>query len=553
LPELTYIAIIMTNTEEHDNHSTLYSVTDSNPSGNMSRSKLSPLKDACAEVISKMKGVRSNDEMVKAVLAIFPSKAKNPASSVLTELRNQRDVVPLEGGLWATTDFLAEGARFRIPLAGDDIVLGTVKTHWFLPFSNLRHPIECRFIDDLGNEIPVVTRQLDLLKLDDRQLIDRLETMADSPYVREFGADLSAQTDQPWTVEIDESMDDEAILAKAIGVFREKLKVTTFPDAEFHDMTDLFLRHRAEAGDFLIATFKPGENSYVFEFEPANMVNTKLIEKRDAEFRDYIRQAVKAKTRVQTDQLILASYHKFPWMKQYPCSNWIEIVENDDSLRFIKVFSDLWEIAPIDHRIPLDMIAVDSSTARKLENRAAAIEDELDELQKRVERALDSLVPALMTGGIGGPDNVPAAKRPKSKSADKIDKHNNNLIYKFFQHEVKRGKSETASGDKADCVKLFADALIEEEMNPLEFASFDDLGTFAFDWFPPNILKTLGFDIRRVLGAIRDFYRHLASTGRIKSAGFAETFYKLRDLAAERTDLVRRLPPEYFEDDFEDE
>ncbi|MBK9314923.1 MAG: hypothetical protein IPM55_11865 [Acidobacteria bacterium] len=518
----------------------------------MSKSKSSPLKDACAEVIGKMEGVKSNDEMVKAVLAIFPSKAKNPASSVLTELRNRRDVVSLEGGLWATTDLLAEGARFRIPIAGDDLVLGTVKTHWFLPFSNLKHPIESRFIDDLGYEIPVVTKQLDLLKLDDKQLIDRLETITDSPYIHEIDRLLSQQDDPPVTLEIDESMDEEAILAKAIGVFREKLKATSFPEVTFHDMTDLFIRHRAEEGDFLIVTVKPGENSYIFEFEPASMASTRLIDKRDAEFRDYIRQAVKAKTRVQADQLILASYHKFPWMKQYPCSNWIEIVENDDSLRFIKIMGAHWEIAPIDHRIPLDMIAMDNSTARKLENRVAAVEDELDDLNGKLERALDSLVPALMTGGIGGPENVPAAKRPKSKSADKIDKHNNDLIYKFFQHEVKRGKSETASGDKSDCVKLFADVLLEEEMKPVEFASFDDLGAFAFDWFPENILITSDFDIRSVLGAIRDFYRFLASTGRIKSAGFADAFYKLRDLAAERTDLVRRLPPEYFEDDEDD-
>ncbi|QQS47098.1 MAG: hypothetical protein IPM66_25070 [Acidobacteriota bacterium] len=514
----------------------------------MSKSKSSPLKDACAEVIGKMEGITTSDEIVKAVLAIFPSKAKNPASSVLTELRHRGDVVPLEGGLWATTDFLAEGARFRIPLAGDDLVLGAVKTQWFLPFSNLKHPIECRFIDDLGHEIPVVTKQLDLLKLDDEQLITRLEAIADSPYFQEFGAELPTPDDPPTPLEIDESMDEETILAKAIGVFREKLQSTPLPDVEFHDMTDLFLRHRAEEGDFLIATFKSSENSYTFELEPANMVNTPLIEKRDAEFRDYIRQAVKANTRAGADKLILASYHKFPWMKQYPCGNWIEIVENDDSLRFIKVLGAHWEIAPIDYRIPLDMIAMDSSTARKLEKRGAAVEDELDELQKRVERALDSLVPALMTGGIGGPENVPAGKRPKLKSADKIDNHNNDLIYAFFLHEIERGKSETASSKKADEIKLFADVLLESEMKPLEFASFDDLGTFAFDWFPANILKTLDFDIRRVLGAIRDFYRYLASTGRIKSAGFAEMFYKLRDLTAERTELVRRLPPEYFED-----
>lgn len=548
LPELILIVIIMTKTEEHGNHS----ITDSNPNEHMSKSKSSPLKDACAEVIGKMEGVKSNDEMVKAVLSIFPSKAKNPASSVLTELRNRRDVVSLKGGLWATTDFLAEGARFRIPLAGDDLVLGTVKTQWFLPFSNLKHPIESCFIDDLGNEIPVVTKQLDLLKLDDEQLITRLEAIADSPYFQEFGAGLSTEDAPLMSLEIDESMDEDAILAKAIRVFREKLQTTTFPDAEFHDMTDFFLRHRAEQGDFLIVTFTPSENSYTFEFEPANMVNTPLIEKRDAEFRDYIRQEVKAKTHVQADWLILASYRKFPWMKQYPCSNWIEIVENDASLRFIKLMGAHWEIAPIDFRIPLDMIAMDSSTARKLEERVAAAEVELEELSRRIERALDSLNRELMTGGIGGPENVPPGKRPKSKSADKIDNHNNDLIYKFFLHEIEQGKIETVAGKKADGIKLFADALLDDEMKPLEFASFDDLGAFAFDWFPENILITSDFDIRSVLGAIRDFYRFLASTGRIKSAGFADTFYKLRDLAAERKELVRRLPPEYFEDDGDD-
>lgn len=519
----------------------------------MSKSKSPSLKDACAKVISKMDGIRSNDEMVKAVLKIFPSKAKNPSSSVLTELRYRNDVISLEGGKWATPEFLAEGARFRIPLTGDDLVLGTVKTQWFLPFSNLKHPIESRFIDDRGEEIPVVTRQLDLLKLDDNQLISRIETITDSPHIDELEKLLSLQDQSPTQIEIDESMDEEAILAKALQVFREKLETTTFPDSTYHDLTDFFTRHGAEEGDFLIATVSPSNNTYTFEFEPANMANTPLIEKRDAEFRDYIRKAVKAGTTVLADQLILASYHKFPWMKQYPTSNWIDIVENDDSLRFIKVLGTLWQIAPIDYRIPLDMFAMDNSTVRKLEKRLASIELELEELQTRIERALDSLVGDLLSKGIGGPDNVPAGKRLKTRSADKIDKHNNDLIYKFFQHEVERGKSESASGDKADEIKLFADILLAVNKIPVETASFDDLGAFAFDWFPENIQINWDFDIKSVLGAIRDFYRFLASTGRIKSAGFAETFYKLRELTAERTELVRRLPPEYFEDDDEDD
>ncbi|MGE0102858.1 MAG: hypothetical protein AB7H86_09185 [Blastocatellales bacterium] len=517
----------------------------------MSKSKSSPLKDACAEVISKMDGIRSNDEMVKAVLKIFPSKAKNPSSSVLTELRNRNDVISIEDGNWATPEFLAEGARFRIPLSGDDLILGTVKSQWFLPFSNFKNPIECRFIDDRGAEIPVVTKQLDLLKLDDNQLISRLETITDSPQIDELEKLLSLQDEPPTEIEINESMDEEEIFAKAIQAFRMQLESTTLPDTTYHDFTDFFTRHRAEEGDFLIATVSLSNNTYTFEFEPANMANTLLIEKRDAEFRDYIRKAVKAGTTVLADQLILASYHKFPWMKQYPPGNWIDIVENDDSLRFIKVLGTLWLIAPIDYRIPMDMFAMDNSTVRKLEKRLAAIEEELEELQGRIERALDSLVTDLMTKGIGGPDNVPAGKRLKTRSIDKIDEHNNDLIYKFFQHEVERGKSEAASGDKADEIKLFADVLLAMEKKPVEFAGFDDLGTFVFDWFPENVLITSDFDIRRVLGAIRDFYRFLASTGRIKSAGFAETFYKLRDLVVERTDLVRRLPPEYFEEDDE--
>lgn len=56
----------------------------------------------------------------------------------------------------------------------------------------------------------------------------------------------------------------------------------------------------------------------------------------------------------------------------------------------------------------------------------------------------------MMTGGIGGPENVPPGKSPKS--ADKIDNHNNDLIYKFFLHEIEQGKIETASGKKFEKV-----------------------------------------------------------------------------------------------------
>ncbi len=515
----------------------------------------SPLRDACTEVIGKMDGIMTTGEIVKAVLEIFPSKAKKPSSSIQNELRYRQDVVSLEDDLWARTDFLADGAKFRIRLAGDDLILGVTKTHWFKPFDYLIPPIESRFVDESGNEIPVVSKQLELLKLDDEQLLARLETMSDSIPLDKLSEHTPWDVDDPVKMEIDETMDDKAILAKALKLFREKLKTTPIKDSTFHDMSDFFLRHQAEEGDFLIVTVKPGEKSYIFDFEPANMANTSLIEQRDAEFRDLIRRAVKDKTRVPADKIILAAYHKFPWMKVSPCSHWIEIIENDDSLRFIKVLGTFWEIAPIDHRIPMDMVVLDMSTTRKLEKRVKTIEGELEELHARIERALDETADQLKIDEIGGVNNVIAGKRRKFKTEEAIDKHNMDLIYGFFVHEIERGKSETASGDKANEIKLFADVLLSQEEIPIDRASFDDLGRFAFELFPATFILTANFDIRKVLGSIRDFYRYLVSTGRIRSAGFAEALYKTRDLAAELASTYRRLPPEFFdeEDDFEED
>ena len=526
--------------------------------------KAASMSEACDLVIGKMKGVMTTGEIVEAVTKLYPSKAKNPTSSVMNIIRYRTDVVALGKGKYGRADRIAEGAKFRVVIAEEDLILGIVKAHYFKPFDLIMKPLECEFVDGDGKTIPVVRKSLELGKLDDQQLMDTMlalgESISPHDISREIMEDLQSfmsaeeydeDDDDDWDDDEfeDEDEDDdeddvaaEQLLKDVLQEVRRKIDELGVPPMELHDFADYFRRARAKAGDSLIVTVHPAKKTFVFEHEPANRARTAFIEEHDEEIRRLFHAAIKSKKRASIGDIILRAYGTLPWMKEYPCHHWFDIVEQDDDLRILRVMGDIWEIASIDYSIPLDLIDLDLTTARKLEKRHEALEQEADEFFERMQAAIYERVDKLEPHEAGGPANV-IKKTRLGRDDDSIMNHNLDLIEGFCTAGVKQGDDEDMMLMKGTALEELAEYLLEVQEIPLEQASLDDLGQFIFDWYPENGIFSVPAGIQRMIGHVRDFYQYLVKGRIIRSAGFAEAIYDLRDQAAEKVEFLQRMPP----------
>lgn len=501
-------------------------------------------------------------EIVQAVTKLYPSKAKNPTSSVMNIIRSRNGVVALGKGKYARVDQIAEGAKFRIVLAEDDLILGIVKTHYFKPFDLIMKPLECEFVGGDGKTIPVVRKSLELGKLDDQQLMDTMLALGESislgdisqGIMEDLQSLISAQEfdeddDEDWDDDEfeDEDEDEDAaaaeqLLKDVLQEIRRKIDELGVPPMEVHDFANYFRRVRAKAGDSLIVTVHPAKKTLVFEHEPAKRARTAFIEEHDEEIRRLFHAAIKSKQRAWIDEIVFRAYGTLPWMKEYPCHHWFDLVEQDDDLRILRVTGDIWEIASIDYYIPLDLIDLDLTTARKLEKRREALEQEADEFFERMQAAIFERVRKLEPHEAGGPENV-IKKTRLGRDDDAIMDHNFDLIGGFCEAGVKQGDDEDMMLMKGTALEELAEYLLEVQEIPLEQASLDDLGQFIFDWYPENGIFSVPAGIQRMIGHVRDFYQYLVKGRIIRSAGFAEALYDLRDQAAEKVEFLQRMPP----------
>jgi hypothetical protein len=308
-----------------------------------------------------------------------------------------------------------------------------------------------------------------------------------------------------------------------------------------HDFSVFFQKKRVRAGDSMIVTMKPGEKIYVFEHEPASEIDRALIEERDREMSQVIHKAIKRKKREYAREVIFQAYGNIPWLKEYPSSHWLEIVEKDDELRLINIFGGV-EIASIDYRMMFDMLGVDEATERKLGKRRTSIEQEIDDFLERLDEAYDSATDDLAEDfDAGGPENV-IAKARKSRDREKIFERNDKLIGRFFEAEKGKRDGEDSARRKAGDVGLLGNFLGNYQVLALEEASLDDLDEFLFDWYPRKVMNSSASHAKQLAASLRDFYRFLVETKVIRSATFAEAIYKLRDLAGEKVEIYGRLP-----------
>ncbi|MCI0665967.1 MAG: hypothetical protein L0220_33345, partial [Acidobacteria bacterium] len=337
--------------------------------------------------------------------------------------------------------------------------------------------------------------------------------------------------------EADEDLDEEALLNQAREILKEKLP----KEVKMHDFRGFFEKKQVREGDSLIVMLKPGEKIYIFDHEPASKIRESLIEERDREISQFIHKEIKRNKREYAREIIFRAYGNILWLKEYPSSHWLEIVEKDDELRLIQMFSGI-EIASIDYRMMFDMIGMDEVTERKLKKRRTGIEQEIDDFLERLDEAYDGAMDDLTEDfDDGGPENV-IAKTRKSRDREKIFKHNDKLIGLFFEAEKEKRGGEDSARRKAGDVALLGDFLGNYQVLALEEASLDDLDEFLFDWYPRKVINSSAPHAKQLAASVRDFYHFLVETEVIRSAAFAEAIYKLRDLAGEKVELYDRLP-----------
>ena len=499
------------------------------------------LKPAIDKVIAKMTGVMTRKEIVGAVLKRYPSKAKNPASSIMNDLRWRKEIVALGNARYARVDHVLDGAKFRIKVSEGEISFGNLQGYWFQPFDELMVPIESVFISGEGELIPVVTEAFDISSLTDEHLKSMIVSLGESemrdPLTALMSSPIFGSPEDDDESELDEEMDEEALLSQAREMLKEKLP----KEVKMHDFSVFFQKKHVRAGDSMIVTMKPREKIYIFEHEPASEIKRALIEERDREMSQFIHKAINRKKREYAREVIFQAYGNIPWLKEYPSSHWLEIVEKDDELRLIKMFGGV-EIASIDYRMMFDRLGVDEATERKLKKRRTGIEQEIDDFLERLDEAYDSATDDLTEDfDDGGPENV-IAKARESCDREEIFEHNDKLIGQFFEAEKGKRDGEDSAGRKAGDVALLGNFLGNYQVLALEEASLDDLDEFLFDWYPRKVMNSSASHAKQLAASLRDFYRFLVKTKVIRSAAFAEAIYKLRDLAGEKVELYARLP-----------
>src|SRR5262249_4708365 len=234
-----------------------------------------------------------------------------------------------------------------------------------------------------------------------------------------------------------------------------------------------------------------------------------LIEQHDREISELIHKAIKRNKREAARDVIFRAYGNLAWLKEYPSSHWLEIVEKDDGLRLRRITSNYWEIASIDFRSMFDMLEVDETTERKLQKRRESIGVEIDNFLERLDAAFEAATER-MTSDIdhGGPDNV-IAKIREPRDSTKLYEHNEKLIDKFFEVEKRKRGNENSAGNKAGDIAMLASYLSQYEGVTLEEATVDDLAEFLLDWYPRKVINSSSNHAKQLVTSLRDFYRFL--------------------------------------------
>ena len=264
-------------------------------------------REAIDQVLSELSGPISVDEVVRQVLALWPSKAKNPRAPIVQELRYYcagRSIVFLDRDTLIPIWCVLDSVRFRVPIGRQEAKRGLLLASFFYPFAAVPLEEVC-FVDEQGRPLPTKIASL-------RVQVEGL-----------FGFET-----------VDVPAFDLASWFRARGVRRGDSVLVTILDSR--------------AGRFAL------------EHELAKRRRQEEIERRNRELADLLYEFVLDYRwdQVPVNEAVITAYAHLSDPRGYPGDHWQDVVEKDKRLRLLGP-----SIVLSSYRTPLEAMVLEEGIA----------------------------------------------------------------------------------------------------------------------------------------------------------------------------------------------
>jgi hypothetical protein len=117
----------------------------------------------------------------------------------------------------------------------------------------------------------------------------------------------------------------------------------------------------------------------------------------------------------------------------------------------------------------------------------------------------------------------------------------NDLMERFFQHQIAQGKSESTAAERTGDLWIYADFLANYYGRALDAGDYATLDECLFYFYPRKVLNSTSNDARSICTSLKQFYAFLRAEGVIADDGFAQSIWRRRDQAARVVELYNRL------------
>jgi hypothetical protein len=128
-----------------------------------------------------------------------------------------------------------------------------------------------------------------------------------------------------------------------------------------------------------------------------------------------------------------------------------------------------------------------------------------------------------------------------SSEAQAALERSNELMERFFQHQIAQGKSESTAAERTGDLWIYADFLANYYGRALDTGDYATLDECLFFFYPRKVLNSSPSDARSICTSLKQFYAFLRAEGLVTDDGFAQGMWRRRDQAARVIELYNRL------------
>ena len=252
----------------------------------MADKKSLSLDKTIEQVLAQVHGPMPVDEFARRVLAIYPSKAKNPLTALRSNLRSEhlgKTLVFLDRQTLVPLRMAMQGVRFRIPLTRQEATQGVLCIKPAFEYFRRRE---------------VTHQDMQLLDADGRPLAARVVT-------------LKQQRTGP------------------LGSFTREIPV--------FELGDWYRTHRIRRNDSILVTIEDWERGHFrLEHEPVKRRRPQDIERQNRELANLLFDMLEAARdeRIYAHQAIPTAYACLSEPRGYPGDHWIEVIAHDARMQW---------------------------------------------------------------------------------------------------------------------------------------------------------------------------------------------------------------------------